>query len=273
MKEMVTEMLRFLAESFYTYTGGNKIWLLYPVAQIVIFLFGKKEDKKLFAGVWILEALTIFNPLLIKLFLELFGFGNRYLRLFWMVLLFVTVAYAVNLVIFRWKKPICRFAAGAVCVALIVGLGNPVFWGKDVYPYIPAENEYFTETDLLGLASILHSEGKEKPRVLYGRIMLSYCQFDPAVRSVISRKTLLDLESHTMEDFLNLDGYTDTMKNICRVYYYGDYSIPTDTFYKCVRKAKLNYVVSASAELDAYLQGTKMTILGTSGKYSVWKVL
>lgn len=272
MKETGKEMLQFLAESFHTYTGGNKIWLLFPVALIVIFLFGKKEDRKLFVGVLAVEGLTVFNPLLIRFLLKVFGYDNRYLRLFWMILSFVTIAYAVNLVIFRCKKRSCRIAAGIICAALVVMLGTPVFWGENAFPYTPAKNEYFTEDEILGLANILHSEEIEKPRVLYGRIMLPYCQYDPGVRSVISRKCLLDLEGHTMEEFLELDGYSDEMKTICRVYYYGDYSVPADTFYKYVRKFRIHYVVSATAELNSYLEKTGMTFLGNSGQYSVWKV-
>ncbi len=60
--ENLNETIQFLIQSLQTYTGNNPIWILYPVALILIWFLGKKGDRKLFIGVFVTECLTIFNP-------------------------------------------------------------------------------------------------------------------------------------------------------------------------------------------------------------------
>lgn len=272
MLDTTKEMLQFLVDSFRTYSGDNKIWQLYPAALLIILFFGKKEDRKLFFGVLAVECLTIFNPFFTEILLDKFGFSNRFLRFFWMILFFIVIAYAVNLLIFRFKKKIWRIFSAFVCAVLIMTLGTPVFWGEDAFPYEPAENSYFIGEEVLALANILHSEGKDKPKVLMGRILLSYCQYDPGIESVINRNRLLNLEKSSLEEFLTADGCTAVYRKLMRVFYYGDYSVPVNQFYKCLKKTEVDYVVSSSAGLDSYLSGFGMSILGNAGSYTVWKV-
>lgn len=272
MIETAKEMFQFLIESFRTYSGDNNIWLLYPAALLVILILGKKEDRKLFFGVLAVECLTIFNPFFTKLLLEKFGFSNRFLRFFWMLLFYIAIAYAVTLLIFRSKKIIWRVLSAAVCLVLVVTLGTPVFWGKDAFPYEAAENSYFIGEEVLALANILHSEGKEKPKVLMNQILLSYCQYDPGIESFLSRNLLLYLEKKTMEEFLETDRYSSVYKKLMQVFYYGDYSVPVEKFCRCLKKKKIDYVVSPSEALDSYLSESGMEVLGYAGNYTVWKV-
>lgn len=64
--ENLNETIQFLIQSLQTYTGNNPIWILYPVALILIWFLGKKGDRKLFIGVFVTECLTIFNPFVVK---------------------------------------------------------------------------------------------------------------------------------------------------------------------------------------------------------------
>ena len=67
--ENLNETIQFLIQSLQTYTGNNPIWILYPVALILIWFLGKKGDRKLFIGVFVTECLTIFNPFVVKVLL------------------------------------------------------------------------------------------------------------------------------------------------------------------------------------------------------------
>ena len=78
--ENLNETIQFLIQSLQTYTGNNPIWILYPVALILIWFLGKKGDRKLFIGVFVTECLTIFNPFVVKVILDVFGFGTRFVR-------------------------------------------------------------------------------------------------------------------------------------------------------------------------------------------------
>ncbi len=273
MLETMEKMLRFLVKCFHTYSSDNKIWILYPAALVLIWILGKREDRKLFLGVLAAECLTVFNPFAVQLLLKLFGFSNRYVRFFWLILFFVTIAYAATLLIFHFKKVFSRVAAGVLCMALVVGLGTPVFWGKDVPEYRPAQNVYFTDTEILELANIFHSEGIENPKILYEGLMLLYRQYDPGVRSLLSRYGLRKLQQKSMEDFLKMEKFSEAIREICQVYYYQDFSVPAEQFYKRLCEKEVTYMVSTSAELDAYVEEIPVALLGRTTNCRVWKVL
>ena len=77
MLETMEKMLRFLVKCFHTYSSDNKIWILYPAALVLIWILGKREDRKLFLGVLAAECLTVFNPFAVQLLLKLFGFQQQ----------------------------------------------------------------------------------------------------------------------------------------------------------------------------------------------------
>ena len=129
--ENINETIQFLLQSFKTYTGNNPIWILYPVALVLIWFLGRKEDRKLFIGVLVTECFTIFNPFIVKILLDVFGFGSRFVRFLWILVFFITIAYALTLLIFASGKIWVRFVTGVICIALIVVLGVPVFKGAE----------------------------------------------------------------------------------------------------------------------------------------------
>ena len=106
--ENLNETIQFLIQSLQTYTGNNPIWILYPVAMILIWFLGKKGDRKLFIGVFVTECLTIFNPFVVKVLLDVFGFGTRFVRFLWIIVFFITIGYALTLLIFASAKTSCK---------------------------------------------------------------------------------------------------------------------------------------------------------------------
>ena len=133
--ENLNETIQFLIQSLQTYTGNNPIWILYPVALILIWFLGKKGDRKLFIGVFVTECLTIFNPFVVKVLLDVFGFGTRFVRFLWIIVFFITIGYALTLLIFASAKTGVRILTGGICLVLIVTLGIPVFRGTEDFPY------------------------------------------------------------------------------------------------------------------------------------------
>lgn len=95
----------------------------------------KKGDRKLFIGVFVTECLTIFNPFVVKVLLDVFGFGTRFVRFLWIIVFFITIGYALTLLIFASAKTGVRILTGGICLVLIVTLGIPVFRGTEDFPY------------------------------------------------------------------------------------------------------------------------------------------
>ena len=271
--ENLNETIQFLKQSLQTYTGSNPIWLLYPVALVLIWFLGKKEDRRLFVGTLVTECLTIFNPYAVRVLVDVFGFGNRFVRFLWMIVFFITIGYALTLVIFASKKIWVRFLAGGVSIALIAALGIPVFKGADSFPYQKAENAYFIDQEIMDLANIIHSEGIEQPRILSDGLLLLYRQYDPDVKSYVGRSMLQRIEQSSEEKIMKSKKIRSWMKKVIVVYFYHDFSYETEEFQRILKKNKVSYVISTSQELDEYLAGTTMYVIGETGNCRVWKVV
>ena len=170
------------------------------MALILIWFLGKKGDRKLFIGVFVTECLTIFNPFVVKVLLDVFGFGTRFVRFLWIIVFFITIGYALTLLIFlHLQKQGVRILTGGICLALIVTLGIPVFREQRIFHIKKATNAYFVGQEILDLSSIIHSEGIEQPRILSDGLLLVYRQYDPDVRSYVSRRILQKIEKTSEE--------------------------------------------------------------------------
>lgn len=270
--EKLMEYTEFIRNSFLTYSGHNKIWLLYPFALLVILLRGKKSDRLLFGGMLILQLLTFCNPGFAYLINKLFHYETRYLRLFWTVPFFLTIGYGAILFagVFQQKR-LQTAVLLAVCACICV-LGTPVFYGNGVPEYTAAAGHQFISPEVIALSEIFHQEGTERPKVMYGYMMLSYRQFDPSVISLFTKKILQSQETQSREEFIaNFTG-RKRLRNLALVYFYQDYSISPKKFFRYLRKENVNYIVSNSDELDAYLQRGPVSLLGQVNAYRVWKI-
>lgn len=265
------ENLGFLWESFLMYTEKNPIWYLYFFSLLYILFAGKKEGRSFFVYPLLGEALTIFNPVLLGILIEKIGFGNRYLRFFWMLLFYAVIAYAGVDLISRLKKAWLQVTGFCAAAALIVAAGIPVFWGGDVPPYEKASNPQFTSEEILALSNLYHSEGVEKPHVLFdGWQLLNYRSYDPGVTSELTRTRFEYMLDHDEETFLK-GSASKEIKTIFRVYSYGNYSVSKEEFGEALLKEGIDYVAAAKESgLNEYLRTAGLYKVGESGKYTVW---
>lgn len=267
------ENLQFLWESFLTYTEKNPIWYLYFFSLLYILFAGKKEGRKIFIYPLLAECLTIFNPVFLGVLIREFGFGNRYLRFFWMLLFYGVIAYAGVHLISRFKNVWMQTVGFLAAAALIVYLGTPVFKGGEIPPYEKASNPQFTSEEILALSNLYHSEGLKQPHVLYdGWQLLNYRSYDPGVTSELTRARFEYMLEHDRETFLKGKA-SDEIKAIFQVHYYGDYNVPKETFFQALQTEKIDYVSAARGSgLNDYLREAGLYKVGDSGNYTVWGI-
>ena len=265
---------RIIYEAFVTYSGGNRIWILYAAALIYLCIAGGKEARMLFVYPFLLQAVTVFNPVVAGEIVVHFGFSERYLRIMWMLEFFVVTAYAFVHAISRFRNRAVRGCVIAVMAALIVLLGNPVFIGKDAPAYEAAENPSCISHDIIELSKVLHSEGINRPRVLYdGYLTMKYRTYDANVRSVLNRKhflRMLNADRETFEEtmFLKKKRYKDLM----RVFFYMDTTIPYERFLKAGKRRKVDYVVlTTDSALNDYMEKAGLEKIGSTQEYNVWR--
>lgn len=267
------ENITFLINSFKGYSQLNPIWLLYLAAVLFLLIAGTKKAHQVFLIPLGVQLLTIYNPLFVGILVQRFGFGNRYLRFFWTLLFFLTVAYAATYIIMSFSRKSFRIAAFLVSLALICLVGKPVFGEGDLTRYRKVENEYFTFDDVVQLKEILHGEGVEFPRVVFdGWLMCNYRTYDPAVRGDMSRVSYQKMEKMNSEEFQSDPEINQTAKDLYGVCYYQDISIPAENFKKAVISRKVNYIVTfRNSSLSGYMKTAGMTMIGASANYEVWR--
>ena len=269
--------LQFLFSSFMTYTAGNPIWILYFAALLYLLIRGGKDARMLFIWPLAILGLTVFNPLVCGLLIDRYGFEERYLRFFWMLNHYITIAYAVALLVSRMHKKSSAAAAVVISAALIVILGNPVFFGEDVPPYRKTPNASFIRDDYPGISDLIHEDGEEMPMILCsGDLMMTYRMYDPNVRIQMSRSVYYYLASFNgVEDFLENGEAGPLLTILYQVYYFDDFSVPVKHFLYACHKREVRYIVCKSdAYLNNYLATNEYFLKkGESGTYSVWKVL
>ncbi|MBQ8305628.1 MAG: hypothetical protein IJX90_05350 [Blautia sp.] len=266
------EHVLFIRDAFLTYAGGNYIWILYAAALLYILLFSEKRRKMFLLLPLLALALTVFNPLLTGLFVRTQGMRNRYPRFFWMLVFYITIAYACTQLIFRLKG-ILKVAGAAAAVALICLIGKPVFLSADAPDYHPAENAAFVRSELIELNAAFHEGGHRVPRVLYGaELMTTYRVYDPTVRSILSKKRLTQLEKCDEETFVRR--HEDPDNAIWQVFYYEDFSVDQERFQKALSDLKIHYIAPVkTSAVCSYLDEAGLQRTAETMQHYVYRVL
>lgn len=267
------ENFKFLVDAFLVYTEKNPIWYLYFFSVIYIIFAGKKEGRCIFIYPLLFQILTVFNPVFLGIFIEKFGFGNRYLRFFWMLIFYAVIGYAGVDFLFRLRKNWMKIIAFFLILCIITGVGKPVFKGEDIPEYKMAENPQFTSNEILKLSHLYHSEGLEVPHILFdGWQLLNYRSYDPDITSELTRERFEYMMNHDEESFLKGKA-SENIKKIFQVYSYGDFRIVPQEFRNALASEKIDYVTAAKNDpLNDYLEMAGLLPLGESERYMVWKV-
>ena len=265
---------RILYDSFVTYSAGNRIWVLYFAALLYLCFGAGKDARRLFIYPLLLQAVTIFNPVVAGEIVVHFGFAERYLRMLWVLEFYIVTAYALIHLIGRLKSKAARAGVIAAAALLVVVLGNPVFVGKDAPAFAAASNTEFAPDEVVELAKVLHSENIPRPRVLYdGYLLTNYRMYDPSVRSFMNRKRFLKLLA-TDEEKFEAKKYLKkkNLKNLMRVFFYGNTNVPYEDFRKAGKSRKLDYVVlTVDSPLNDYMEKAGLTQIGSTDAYNVWR--
>ena len=269
--------LGFLFDSFMTFSGKNTIWILYFAALLYLLIRGGKDARRIFIWPLVILGLTVFNPLVCGVLISRFGYGERYLRFFWMLNHYITIAYAIALMVSRMHKKSSAAAVIAVSAALVVILGRPVFFDKDVPSYTMTPNASFIRDDYPAISALIHKDGDEMPLILCGsELMMTYRMYDPDVLTVMSRSVLNHLMSFgSAEDFDKKSETSPLLKIIYRVYFYSDYSVNVNRFLYACHKRTIRYIVcKKDSTLNGYLGSSEYFLKkGEGGNFAVWKVL
>ena len=269
---MLAENLELLRSAYLEYTGGSPVWIVYALSLIYLAFFAGKEARRLIVWPTLLAGVTLFNPFLIRIIGEKFGVINRVPRIFWFLIYFIVVGYALVHLIGRFKKRWVQAAIFAAACAAIILLGNPVFSEKSGFRWRAPENSAFVSTNVLQLVEIWHSEGIEEPKILYdSTLMQSVRTFDPSIKSEASRQLTFALESYGyVRDYIYDH---EDMLTLTEVFFLEKYETPPAEFIQALKWRFVDYVTTRKGSgQDGYMRMCGMELVGETPVYNVWKI-
>lgn len=262
----------FIWQNIEAYLGGNRLWIFLIVFFLLVLLNKNKNFKFLGIYPYIIFFATVCNPLLIGVVGELMGLSDRYYRFFWLVPIAPMIGFCykelADKVSLKWMKCVIWFAV----MFVIVKLGTTVYTSAG--SYVKRTNDYYTWDETIEIDKLLHTEGIERPKVLYsGWLLYDLRQYDPTVISVLGRSDLETsntfFEENDIEELKENKDYFSILKWAHLAYYKE--IVTAEIFREAVEAEKVNYIVISAADVEAlnYYQICGCSILGEACGYLV----
>lgn len=204
-------MLLVLKE-FINYTIGSGFYVfLWIGALVYIFLANKRKRASLFWPAIIIFVIFI-NPLTIYIICKFLEVGV-YSRVIWCLCSFITVAFAMTDIIWRFKAVWIKVVAGVVSVALLVVCGS--------YIYIPEkfelrENLFGISEEAMTIASHLSEYYSDDIVIIDEKIIHEIPQFDSTIKMSYGRWNKENIVM-AINDVIPLEQFLKKQRENCKV--------------------------------------------------------
>lgn len=183
--------LRFVWECLKTYWGSCAFGLVFLVGTIFAVCFGKRKISRMFFWYTVFLAVTVYNPLAVKIVVPRLNFTNEYYRFFWILPVVPVIAYYMVELIAKvkekWKKGLCLAAILIACAVI----GTPL--DGVVTDFSMIENIYKVPNALPAVCDVIHADSEsENPKVVFENGLNNVArQYDASLYLVLYRDAVL----------------------------------------------------------------------------------
>ncbi|NCB92666.1 MAG: hypothetical protein EOM40_08890 [Clostridia bacterium] len=180
--------LDFILQNLQEFMGAGMLWYVFPVLMILVLFAKRKEYRIIGIYPYLIFTVTVCNPYLITLAGKVIGLSDRYYRFFWIlpcgIMIGIICAMAVDKV--KWKA--AKILIGVAVAAIVVVLGEPVYFSAESPGYKWKDNSYYTPDYIINVSEEFHKDGIEHPTVVYSDSMVyEMCQYDFDIISIFTR--------------------------------------------------------------------------------------
>lgn len=262
--------LKFVKTCFTNYWGQIYFFGVFVVAVLWFFL-AQKHRLKYFSLYTFFLFLTIYNPVLVKIFFKYFNQDSVYYRFFWLLPVNLVIAYLIVHSISCISNCVKRAITLCVIICMIVLLGSPVKYFSSLLN-VP-NNLYKVSDDLLEVSEYIHQDtNTPNPRVAVSAdLLMTIRQYDPTISLTIDRDYALCWQG--LPDFQYLLGYPlyATEKPIMDVIYGGDVSNP-ESFTNSINSSATQYLVfSKAVDIQPFLQTLNYQYIAETTYYFIYR--
>lgn len=208
---MFQESIAIIIGSFLQFKGTGMYIAIFFFCMIYIFL--KEEDKKkkiFFVYYPLIIFFIILNPIFNKIVGKIFT-GNVYWRMFWMLPLGSTIAYASVKFINEGKQQTERILA---CIGIIVTI---IISGSFIYNkanYTPIGNFYKVPDESVRVAQLIGADNLENKKAMVLPELVPYIrQVDASIGLAYKRDTKMDYSKNKFVQTM----YSGNVENITKL--------------------------------------------------------
>ena len=182
---MFEESLEIIKNSFMEYKGTGSYIILYCLAVLYIFLKEKDKQKRAFAIYFPIFVLVIvMNPLFNK-FIGGIIKKDAYFRVFWLVPVGVTIAYACTMLVSSLEKKTQKIFVSICFIGIIALSGKYMFTNGN---FIEVGNPYKIFDESVYVTQLIGADEADYKKALVSSLLVPYMrQIDGSIELTYGR--------------------------------------------------------------------------------------
>lgn len=266
----------FIHQCLKTYQGETFFLLLFAGAMLLIFRFrdpGSRTLKLLLWPYFTVLACTVYNILVMNVFIRRLNLSGEYYRFFWLLPLCIVVPYVcTRLVVSRkaWVKKALVFLGLTV---VIIAAGAPA-WSRGL-PF--TSNPYRIPDDMIIACDIIKKDAERERLEDVGVVFdfnlnLLITQYDPSFRVIIPYENMMTTVNtgRTKTDTDNV--WLNSRITLVELLMLDRYWVPHEEFMSALNVTETAYVVyEISGPNHDYLMGAGLAEIGRTDDYVIYK--
>ena len=266
----------FIHQCLKTYQGETFFLLLFAGAMLLLFWLrdpGSRALKLLLWPYFTILACTVYNILIMKVFIQKLNFSGEYYRFFWLLPLGVVIPYVCARLTASRKTRMKKLLVFLALAVVIIIAGAPA-WSRGL-PL--TSNPYRIPDDMIIACDIIKKDAARERLDDVGvffdfDLNLLVTQYDPSFRVVIPYESMMTTVNtgRTVTDTDNV--WLNSRIRLVELLVLDRYWIPHEDFMSALNVTGTAYVVyEASGPYHDYLMAAGLAEIGRTDDYVIYK--
>lgn len=250
----------FFLLNYKEYSLGMPFALYFFLIILFFYISNKRnKEKAIFVYPFFLELLTIFNPFIMYVVIQKFGWSALYYRFFWCVPVGIAIAYICT-IITEDKKVV-----GLMFVLIIILSFGHVARLDNI-----SDNIYKIDSEVIEIVEMLREEENEQDICVFYPMDLVWFirQYDAGVFSPIGRADIIKtpLTDELEQELIESGRILKLMANF-------SVEVDKEEFLNALQENNVQYYIVKKEWLSQeYLDSLNMDLLGETKNYFVYKI-
>lgn len=252
--------------NYQEYSSGMPLAVFYFVMILILYVSQKrKAEKAIFVYPFLLQMLTIFNPLFMYFIISKMEWSDRYYRFFWCIPIGIVIAYFCVLLVNESKGVSHRKVLGLLMALTII-----VAFDHFIKLDIVSSNIYKMQPEVIEIVEMIREEEGEKDVcVFYPAALIPHIrQYDAGILSPAGRNDIISesVMDEMIEKYVNWGMMLRAMAN-------APIEVEKEEFLNILYEYNVQYyVVKKDWYSQKYRDALNLKLLGETENYYIYQV-